>query len=47
MEAGLMKSVLINLKVDWWKECCLNRSWIDERRRCQLEAGLMKQFVHK
>jgi len=29
MESGLMKKVFINLKLDWWKNFLLARSWID------------------
>jgi len=38
-----MKEVFIHWKLDRSKECCLNRSWIDEGILNQLDAGLMKE----
>jgi len=31
LEAGYMKIQLLKWKPEWWKECCINRSWNDNK----------------
>jgi len=40
VEAGLMKTMLINWKLGWWNNSLPIRSWIYENDTDKLEAGL-------